>query len=251
METTNPSIPNPSSNNYPNPNTAATPPPPSSFPSSPHHRRARWLVVLGSFLLTVPTYGLLSAIGGLDGCGWGRSFISSQWFPSQRGGGLGLGLATGLISLGAPLGGIFFSLVLQALFSRFGADWMSAGLVLPAVLAGFVVPACALVRTNPAGLTTTTTTTGGTGPASDQHADPEQLAGIRDAEASELVHTRGQDILFVLKLIEFWLPTYALLCKLTDSVISPNLVYELVLIIQWGSIPLYAVTVGAGDEQFT
>lgn len=137
--------------------------------------------------------------------------ISSQWFPSQRGGGLGLGLATGLISLGAPLGGIFFSLVLQALFSRFGADWMSAGLVLPAVLAGFVVPACALVRTNPAGLTTTTTTTGGTGPASDQHADPEQLAGIRDAEASELVHTRGQDILFVLKLIEFWLPTYALL----------------------------------------
>ncbi|KAL1837497.1 hypothetical protein VTJ49DRAFT_3725 [Mycothermus thermophilus] len=153
--------------------------------------------------------------------------VASQWFEPQGG---GLDLATGLISLGAPLGGIFFSLALHALFTHFGSGWRSAGLVLTAVLASFVVVACCLVRTNPV-LQQPSSSAG----LPLRPADAAREAG---RGASESVRTLGQDIVRMLRSIEFWPITCAIV------------VYELVLIIQWGTIPLYAVTVGASSEQF-
>ncbi|KAL2269783.1 hypothetical protein VTJ83DRAFT_1967 [Remersonia thermophila] len=229
-----------------------------------------WRVVLGGFFLTVPTYGLLSAIGLFEpywhefvvadehpprsetdvvwilsvfafldnvfsapvGILWDPTpttiayTIASQWFEPQGG---GLDLAFGLISLGAPLGGIFFSLVLQALFARFGADWRSAGLALAAVLASCFAVAFFLIKTNPILPQPS---------SADLPSRPADEPTGATREVSKSVRTRGQNILCILKSMDFWLIAYAIF------------VYELVLIIQWGSIPLYAVTVEASSEQF-
>ncbi len=64
----------------------------------------------------------------------------SQWFKARK------GLATGCVTLGAPLGGIFFSLVLQTLFNKL--PWRTAALVLAGLMAGFLLLGCLLVETN-------------------------------------------------------------------------------------------------------
>lgn len=64
----------------------------------------------------------------------------SQWFEVRE------GIATGCVSLGAPIGGIFFSLVLQILFDKF--PWKIAASVLAGMLAGLLVVGNLLVETN-------------------------------------------------------------------------------------------------------
>lgn len=66
--------------------------------------------------------------------------VVSQWFTTRQ------GIATGCVTLGAPLGGIFFSLVLQALFDRL--SWRTAILVLSGMMAGLMLLGNLLVRTN-------------------------------------------------------------------------------------------------------
>jgi nitrate/nitrite transporter NarK len=78
-------------------------------------------------VIAVPTTIALSVVG--------------QWFDKKK------DLATGCVTLGAPLGGIFFSLVLQILFDRY--PWKTAALVLAAIMAVFLLLGFLLVETNP------------------------------------------------------------------------------------------------------
>jgi len=66
--------------------------------------------------------------------------VVSQWFRVRE------GIATGCVTLGAAVGGIFFSLVLQALFQDF--DWQVAILILSGVQCGLMALGNVLVRTN-------------------------------------------------------------------------------------------------------
>ncbi|KAL2018892.1 hypothetical protein VTK56DRAFT_317 [Thermocarpiscus australiensis] len=125
--------------------------------------------------------------------------LASQWFESRK------GIATGCVTLGAPLGGIFFSQVLRALFDRF--PWKTAALVLAATMAGFVLLGALLVETN----------------------TPPQTAN-EDYKPTKISR--------VLQSPNFWLVSYTIFA------------YELVLFIQWGSIPSYAVSVGGANAQF-
>ncbi|KAG7292200.1 hypothetical protein NEMBOFW57_002235 [Staphylotrichum longicolle] len=209
---------------------------PSSSCSLPTKWRP-WKVALGCFLLTVPTYGLLSAIG-LFQTYWragllaGRSEADVAWLTSLFGfldclfaapagylfdrartvsSANGSRKRKGLrrdASRWAPLGGIFFSLVLQSLFDRF--SWRTAALILTGIMAALLVLGVMLVETN-----TTRQETAG-------EENPEPPARVSD----------------VLKSSKFWLISYALFA------------YELVLFIQWGSIPSYAVAANVGDKQF-
>src|SRR5690349_17500814 len=100
--------------------------------------------------------------------------VVSQWFTERK------GAATGCVTLGAPLGGIFFSLVLQSLFERF--SWKTAALILTGIMAALLVLGVMLVETN-----TTRQETAG-------EENPEPPAKISH----------------VLKSPKFWLISYAL-----------------------------------------
>ena len=67
--------------------------------------------------------------------------VVSQWFDKRE------GLATGCVALGAPVGGIFFSLVLQLLFDKL--PWTTAILTLSAILFSFMLVGNVLVKTSP------------------------------------------------------------------------------------------------------
>ncbi|KAH6854502.1 major facilitator superfamily domain-containing protein [Chaetomium sp. MPI-CAGE-AT-0009] len=287
------------------PSRPSPPPPPNPAPP-PDVGLRPWKVALGSFCLTVPTFGLLSAIGlfppfwrqtillsdttegdaawiiavfGFLGClfaapagvlfdrvccycdkdkGKGRSgvgwllglgcavyvggFVASawcagyaqlmgcmavagaaaatpttialtvvgQWFDRRK------GIATGCVTLGAPLGGIFFSLVLQILFERY--TWKTAALVLSAIMAAFLLLGILLVETNP--------------PA------PAPVPGVSKGNSDSDAEPLRKEISHMLRSPKFWLICYALFA------------YELVLFIQWGSIPSYAVAANVSDKQF-
>ncbi|KAL2159227.1 hypothetical protein VTH06DRAFT_2659 [Thermothelomyces fergusii] len=136
--------------------------------------------------------------------------VVGQWFDKRK------GLATGCVTLGAPLGGIFFSLVLQTLFDKY--SWRTSALVLAAVLAASLLLGILLVETHPS-------------------SSPVQGA-CDGGQAAEEGRYFGREILQILRNPKFWLVSYALFA------------YELVLFIQWGSIPSYAVAAGLGNKQF-
>ncbi|AEO65355.1 uncharacterized protein THITE_2112263 [Thermothielavioides terrestris NRRL 8126] len=124
--------------------------------------------------------------------------VVGQWFEARK------GIATGCVTLGAPLGGIFFSLLLQVLFDRF--PWKTAALVLAATMACLLSLGSLLVETNL----------------------PVQPAN-EDSEPA---------LSSVLRSPKFWLVSYAVFA------------YELVLFVQWGTIPSYAVSANVGNKQF-
>ncbi|KAK0633456.1 major facilitator superfamily domain-containing protein [Immersiella caudata] len=124
--------------------------------------------------------------------------VVSQWFSKRE------GIATGCVTLGAAVGGIGFSLLLQGLFDRL--EWRDGMLVLAGVLAALMAGGNALVKVNLGG---------------------EESGKVRWGVLRGLVRDG-----------KFWLVTYAVFA------------YELVLFIQWGSIPTYAVSVGMGEKQF-
>lgn len=66
--------------------------------------------------------------------------VVSQWFRVNE------GVATGCVTLGAAVGGILFSMILQALLDKLSWDW--AILVLSGIILGFMVLGNALVETN-------------------------------------------------------------------------------------------------------
>lgn len=99
----------------------------------------------------------------------------SQWFGARE------GIATGCVTLGAPLGGIFFSLALQALFERLA--WRTAALVLAGLMAGFLLLGNLLVEANV--------------------PSPAQTAGD-DTSGSETAKVPG-----MLRSRQFWLISYA------------------------------------------
>ncbi|KAK0656145.1 major facilitator superfamily domain-containing protein, partial [Cercophora newfieldiana] len=140
--------------------------------------------------------------------------VVSQWFNEME------GIATGCVTLGAAVGGIVFSLLLQKLFDSF--PWQTAMLALSAVLSGLMLLGNLLTETN---LIT--------------ESSPGE-------EGSEWYHSV---LLGLLRSSKFWLVTYAIFGEFA-SPFPPSSSYELVLFIQWGSIPTYAVMVGMGENQF-
>jgi hypothetical protein len=122
--------------------------------------------------------------------------VVSQWFDARK------GTATGCVTLGAPLGGIFFSLVLQTLFGRY--PWRTAALVLVGIMAGLLVVGNLLVETNvllPP-------------PAGRQTASEDDPSERRPAEAT---------ISNMLRSAKFWLVSYALFgkpCRSTKLAVS-------------------------------
>ncbi|KAM7190293.1 putative transporter [Naviculisporaceae sp. PSN 640] len=256
-----------------------------------------WKVVVGSFCLTVPTYGLLSSVGlfqtywgqhqlgggdyteseiswiislfgflvcfvaapsgmlfdrfghawllgvstalyvgafvGLSFCSTYAQFMAclivagasgappatvafavvSQWFRVNE------GLAIGCVTLGAAVGGILFSMILQALFDKLSWEW--AILVLSGIILAFMALGNALVETN---LSLHKDDHRGHAPPLPNH-DPEKRNGV-------------QAISMMLKSTKFWLASFGIFA------------YEVVLFIQWGSIPTYAVYTNFGDKQF-
>ena len=66
--------------------------------------------------------------------------VVSQWFRARE------GLAVGCVTMGAAVGGIFFSLILKVIFERF--EWNTAILVLTGTQAGFFLLGNLLVETN-------------------------------------------------------------------------------------------------------
>ncbi|KAL2259376.1 hypothetical protein VTK26DRAFT_6966 [Humicola hyalothermophila] len=176
----------------------------------------KWLLPLGCVAYIASFIGLAfaSTYGQFMGC-MALSGISaaipttvafsvvSQWFQERE------GLATGCVTLGAPLGGIFFSLLLQTLFDGF--PWRTAALVLAGVLAAFVLLGILMVEANV----------------------PQQTASGDTDESSTTAKVPG-----ILRCSKFWLISYAVFA------------YELILFIQWGSVPSYAVSANAGNVQF-
>lgn len=101
--------------------------------------------------------------------------VVGQWFQERK------GLATGCVTLGAPLGGIFFSLVLQALFDVF--PWRTVALVLAGVMAAFLLLGNLAVETNVA----------------------QQTGESGDADASSTTKVPSM----LLRCPKFWLISYA------------------------------------------
>lgn len=64
----------------------------------------------------------------------------SQWFSTQE------GIATGCVTVGAAVGGIVFSLLLQMLFDKF--PWQTAILALSGILFALMLLGNLLVETN-------------------------------------------------------------------------------------------------------
>jgi MFS family permease len=121
-----------------------------------------------------------------------------QWFDKRK------GLATGCVTLGAPLGGIFFSLVLKILFDRY--PWRTAALVLVAMMAVFLALGCLLVEIN---------------------LPPQQ--GARDEDDSDMdSEPRAHEISHMLGSPKFWLVSYALFGEPFWSFKPPGLVLFLV-----------------------
>lgn len=118
--------------------------------------------------IAVPTTIALSVVG--------------QWFDRKK------GLATGCVTLGAPLGGIFFSLVLQILFDRY--PWKTAALVLAAIMAVFLLLGFLLVETNPPA------------PAAAHEVDKDDSDSNPEPLRLEISH--------MLRSPKFWLLSYAL-----------------------------------------
>ncbi|KAK3695032.1 major facilitator superfamily domain-containing protein [Podospora appendiculata] len=136
--------------------------------------------------------------------------VVSQWFDVRE------GLAVGCVTVGAAAGGIFFSLVLQALFDHLA--WQPAILALSGIILTFMTLANLLVETNRA-------------------PSPPQRASA-DATAAAAYQDWNLDVVTaMLRSAKFWLVCYAIFA------------YEVVLFIQWGSIPSYAVVVGFGANK--
>lgn len=107
--------------------------------------------------------------------------VVSQWFDARR------GLATGCVTLGAPLGGIFFSLVLQRLFGRY--SWKTAGLILAGIMTTLLIVGNLLVETN---------------------LPPRKKAASDRGDGSE---GRAAEVSRMLKSPKFWFVSYALFGK--------------------------------------
>ncbi|KAK3372541.1 major facilitator superfamily domain-containing protein [Podospora didyma] len=176
---------------------------------------ARWLLLVGSMVYVAAFIGLAFSstyakfMGCLTVAGISAASpttiafsIVSQWFSARE------GLATGCVSLGAAVGGIFFSLVLQNLFDKY--SWTVVALILSVIIAGFMALGNVLVETNKS-----------------------RRPGGTALEAWDF----GQ-VTQLLQSPKFWLISYAVFA------------YEVVLFIQWGSIPAYAVSVDFGGNQF-
>ncbi|KAK1768327.1 MFS general substrate transporter [Phialemonium atrogriseum] len=124
--------------------------------------------------------------------------VVSHWFSARR------GLAMGIVTVGAAAGGIFFSMVLKALFGSF--SWKVSILALFAILTGLMVAGNVLVHTNP------------------------------DKEERASSEKDFREWLNCFRSVRFWLLCYCIF------------VYELVLFVQWGSIPSYSVLTSLGDQ---
>ncbi|KAK4240654.1 hypothetical protein C8A03DRAFT_41864 [Achaetomium macrosporum] len=110
--------------------------------------------------------------------------VVSQWFGARK------GLAIGCVTLGAALGGIFFSLVLEAFFDRF--PWQTAALVLTATMAALLLLGNVLVETN-----------------------VPRRAASEDSE--------GRGVYHVLTCSEFWLVSYTLFGSIPSYAVSAGI----------------------------
>ncbi|KAI1342633.1 major facilitator superfamily domain-containing protein [Xylariaceae sp. FL0016] len=217
-----------------------------------------WKVLVGALCLTIPTFGLTSTIGlfqtywqrhqltGLSATdiswiisiyGFLSTFLSflagilydqfsfpdvvafgvvDQWFKKSH------PFAVGFVTIGAPVGGIFFSLVLNTLFERY--SWKLAMAILTSILASFLLLGALLV-------------------------EPKKLPGCRHEEAQfahEGSHTSRASTSIASRLdISQWTFLRSRKFYLFSYTVF---VFEFVLYAQWGSLPAYAVYVGLGNQ---
>ncbi|KAK1829870.1 putative transporter [Podospora conica] len=196
----------------------------------------RWLLPLASTLYLSCFVGLAfsSNYGGFMGCLAMAGIcaavpttlafaIVSQWFKAHE------GLAVGCVTMGAAVGGIFFSLILQVLFERF--EWKAAVLILTGVQAGFFLFGNLLVETNLS-----------------------RCPPLRGDDGWDLVEVRRMS-----RSPRFWLVSYLVFGESSAGGrshvggarrLTCHTACELVLFVLWGSLPTYAVSVGMGKEQF-
>ncbi|KAK4218773.1 putative transporter [Rhypophila decipiens] len=138
--------------------------------------------------------------------------VVSQWFKVKE------GIATGCVTLGAAVGGILFSMVLQILFDKL--PWKWAIIALSGIILGFMTLGNVLVETN-------MSLHGGRRDHSPPSSNHEE-----EKPNEELI------ISVMLKSMRFWFVSISIFA------------YELVLFIQWGSIPTYAAHTDFADKQF-
>lgn len=252
-------------------------------PGSEHTLRS-WKVLTGSLFLTIPTYGLMSAIGLFQtylqehqlaaesatkiswllsvfgflncfmcvaagalfdrfkphyylpfgslayalsflGLGWASTYaqflgcfavggvfnsipavvafgVVDHWFREHH------AFAIGFVTLGAPVGGIFFSVVLQVLFEKL--DWKDAMVALSCILVGFLLIGNMLVEAKES-----------------KNSDASLRRSLWSGCSSGWTFLRSR---------KFFLFTYSVF------------VFEFVLYAQWGSLPAYAVFLGLGNQ---
>ncbi|KAK0672905.1 major facilitator superfamily domain-containing protein [Cercophora samala] len=208
---------------------------------------SRWVLAVNSVVYLASFVGLAfsSTYSELMGCMVMAGVSSGTWLKRSKHESIihwfkeKAGLATGCVTVSAALGGIFFSVVLQALFDRL--PWRDAALILTLILAVFVTLGNVLVETN----------------LPPRHATQGEERAAGDVEISRKACGTWQSILEMVKTPKFWLVTYAIFGEgrwmdgwVTDSDILCVKAYELVLFVQWGSIPSYAVETNFGENQF-
>ncbi|KAM7193700.1 putative transporter [Rhypophila sp. PSN 637] len=138
--------------------------------------------------------------------------VVSQWFKVKE------GIATGCVTLGAAVGGILFSMVLQILFDKL--PWKWAIIALSGIILGFMTLGNVLVETNMS--------------LHGRRRDHSPPSSNHEEEKPNEELT----ISVMLKSMRFWLVSISIFA------------YELVLFIQWGSIPTYAAHTAFADKQF-
>ncbi|KAK9786116.1 hypothetical protein SCARD494_11424 [Seiridium cardinale] len=156
-----------------------------------------WASTYAQYMGCFVVAGVFTSIPGVVAFG-----VVDQWFKD------GHSFAIGFVTLGAPIGGILFSVVLQVLFDRF--EWRVAMVLLSSIIAGFLVIGLLFVELKPIEKPVVTAT---------------QID-------TNLTSISGWTFLRSRK---FYLFTYTVF------------VFEFILYAQWGSLPAYAVFVGIGN----
>lgn len=110
--------------------------------------------------------------------------------------------------MGAPLGGIFFSLILQTLFANF--PWRTAALVLTAIMAALMAVGCVLVETKV---------------PTRQQQEQEDDERAADGEDEEDAVEPPAKVSHVLTSPKFWLISYAIF-GMTPSISLARLVFQ-------------------------
>ncbi|TPX07019.1 uncharacterized protein E0L32_011087 [Thyridium curvatum] len=136
--------------------------------------------------------------------------VIDHWFSRHR------AFAMGIVTTGAPIGGILFSLVFRSLFTRF--EWKTSAYCFSSMVALLVLVGSLLVKSKPTEY---------------------------NPIFWDFGHLRGPDFLLFTfaNFGNVLLPS----CASCSADTGGRQVFELVLYTQWGSLPVFASLIGIGD----